>query len=238
MTITCIIVDDEPLARQKIASYVEQIDYLQLDGTFSDGLSALYHLRKHPTDLIFLDVQMDEFSGIQLLESLKEPPEVILTTAYDSYALKGFELSVADYLLKPISLARFLTAVEKVYAHLSRKRQSEPPTTGPKDFILVRSEYRLQRICLKDILYIEGMKDYSRIYTPSQKVMTLQNLKRIEEALPQPSFLRIHKSFIISLDKIQTIGKNDVTIAEQTIPIGGMYKARFLEFIEQQQLLG
>jgi two-component system LytT family response regulator len=143
-------------------------------------------------------------------------------------------------LLKPISLARFLAAVEKVYAQLQRKRQPVPaPSSSPKDdFILVRSEYRLQRLFLKDIEYIEGMKDYSRIYTPSQKVMTLQNLKRMAEALPSPPFVRIHKSFIISLDQVETIGKNELTIRGQTLPIGGMYKAGFLAFIEERQLLG
>lgn len=241
MKISCIIVDDEPLALQKLEDYVRQIEYLDLKACFSSGMKALQYLKKNAVDLLFLDVQMDELSGIQLLEILPEMPEVILTTAYDQYALKGFELNVSDYLLKPISFTRFLTAVEKVYQQLLRKRQAklnDPGKSKLEDFILVRSEYRLQRILLKDIDYIEGMKDYSRIFTPTQKVMTLQNLKRIEEALPKPPFLRIHKSFIISLDKIQTIGKNDLTIAGKTIPIGGMYKNGFIEFIEQQHLLG
>ncbi len=246
MKIRCIAVDDEPLALGKMSAFIEKVPYLDLQGTFDNGFDAMNFLRQNEIDLMFLDIQMDELTGIQLLEVLTQRPKIIFTTAYDQYAIKGYELDVTDYLLKPISLDRFLMAVEKVYNILKDDEKETAPTLGTppitaidKDaYILVRSEYRLQKIKLDDILYIEGMKDYSRIYTPSSKVMTLQNLKKIEEVLPTPPFFRVHKSYIISSNKVDSIGKNDLFIGEQQIPIGGLYKKTFLDFINQQRLIG
>ena len=159
------------------------------------------------------------------------------------FAIKGYELSVADYLLKPIAFQRFLKAVERVHTNLSRKKQAaRTPAVGKSDkrreYILVRSEYRLQKIWLDEIMYIEGMKDYSRIFTPNLKIMTLQNLKKIEESLPTPPFLRVHKSYIISLNKITSIGKNDLMINDVNIPVGGLYKEVFHQYIDQQNMIG
>lgn len=240
MKISCIAVDDEPLALEKMEKYIEKVDYLDLKGTFDNAFDALNFLRQQRVDLMFLDIQMDELTGIQLLEVLKNQPKVVLTTAYDQYALKGYELDVVDYLLKPFSFQRFLKAVEKVFESL--RQSSFPPPPIPlkleSDYILVRSEYRLQKIKLSEIQYIEGMKDYSRIFTPTNKVMTLQNLKKLEEVLPCPPFLRVHKSFIISVDKVDSIGKNDIIVAERTIPIGGLYKKTFMDYLDQQKLIG
>jgi len=246
MKIKCIAVDDEPLALGKMSAFIEKVPYLDLLGTFDNGFDAMNFLRQNEIDLMFLDIQMDELTGIQLLEILTQRPKIIFTTAYDQYAIKGYELDVTDYLLKPISFKRFLMAVEKVYNILSEDEKSGAPqpetpaiTAIDKDsYILVRSEYRLQKIKLDDILYIEGMKDYSRIYTPTNKIMTLQNLKKIEEVLPTPPFFRVHKSYIISSNKVDSIGKNDLFIGEQQIPIGGLYKKDFLDFINQQRLIG
>ncbi len=247
MKIKCIAVDDEPLALGKMSAFIEKVPYLDLLGTFDNGFDAMNFLRQNEVDLMFLDIQMDELTGIQLLEVLTQRPKIIFTTAYDQYAIKGYELDVTDYLLKPISFKRFLMAVEKVYNIIKDNTEKEttkspeaPSITGiDKDsYILVRSEYRLQKIKLDDILYIEGMKDYSRIYTPAQKIMTLQNLKKIEEVLPTPPFFRVHKSYIISANKVDSIGKNDLFIGEQQIPIGGLYKKTFLDFINQQRLIG
>ncbi len=246
MKISCIAVDDEPLALGKMSAFIEKVPYLELKGTFDNGFDAMNFLRQNEVDLMFLDIQMDELTGIQLLEVLSKRPKIIFTTAYDQYAIKGYELDVTDYLLKPISFKRFLMAVEKVYNILvdenkTPSRDEETPTVSANDkdaYILVRSEYRLQKIKLDDILYIEGMKDYSRIYTPSNKIMTLQNLKKIEEVLPTPPFFRVHKSYIISANKVDSIGKNDLFIGEQQIPIGGLYKKAFLDFINQQRLIG
>ena len=237
MKLSCIAVDDEPLALEKMETYIAKVDYLDLRGTFDN---AFDFLRQERVDLMFLDIQMDELTGIQLLEVLKNQPKVILTTAYDQYALRGYELDVVDYLLKPFSFQRFLKAAEKVFESLRQVQQptNNAPVTKDKDFILVRSEYRLQKIRLQDIQYIEGMKDYSRIFTPTNKIMTLQNLKKLEEVLPCPPFLRVHKSFIISVDRVDSIGKNDIVVAERTIPIGGLYKKTFMDYLDQQKLIG
>lgn len=242
MKINCIAIDDEPLALEKMSKFIKKVPYLNLCGTFDNALEALQFLKQEQIDLLFLDIQMDELTGIQLLESLEVKPHVILTTAYDQYALKGYELSVSDYLLKPISFQRFLKAVERVHQKMSaQKMVASIPKKEKKqvqEYILVRSEYRLQKIWLDDILYIEGMKDYSRIFTTKIKLMTLQNLKKIEESLETPPFLRVHKSYIISLNKIESIGKNDLVIAGTTIPVGGLYKNTFHQYIEQQNLIG
>ncbi|NRB61862.1 MAG: response regulator transcription factor [Saprospiraceae bacterium] len=243
MKISCIAVDDEPLALNKMKTFIEKVPYLNLLGTFDNGFDAIHFLRQEKVDLMFLDIQMDDLTGIQLLEALRKKPHIILTTAYDQYALKGYELNVSDYLLKPISFQRFLQAVEKIHDQVSSyqrppmavAKKIEPPK---EQYILVRSEYRLQKIWLNDILYIEGMKDYSRICTHSQKVMTLQNLKRVEESLPTPPFLRVHKSYIVSLEKISSIGKNDMIINGQNIPVGGLYKKAFQNYIEKQNMIG
>lgn len=244
MNIRCIAIDDEPLALEKMKTFIEKVPYLELKGLFDNAIKALEFLKKESIDLMFLDIQMDELTGIQLLESLQKKPMVILTTAYDEFAIQGYELNVSDYLLKPIAFQRFLKAVERVHDKLDAKQKVAKsgriklPKTEKRAYILVRSEYRLQKIWLDEILYIEGMKDYSRIFTPHQKVMTLQNLKKIEEALPTPPFLRVHKSFIISLNKINSIGKNDLVIANTTIPIGGLYKKQFHQYIDEQNLIG
>ena len=240
MKLSCIAVDDEPLALEKMETYIAKVDYLDLRGTFDNAFDALNFLRQERIDLMFLDIQMDELTGIQLLEVLKNQPKVVLTTAYDQYALRGYELDVVDYLLKPFSFQRFLKAAEKVFESVRQIQQpSAPAPAGSEtDFILVRSEYRLQKIKLQDIHYIEGMKDYSRIFTPSNKIMTLQNLKKLEEVLPCPPFLRVHKSFIISVDRVDSIGKNDIVVAERTIPIGGLYKKTFMDYLDKQKLLG
>lgn len=240
MKLSCIAVDDEPLALEKMETYIAKVDYLDLRGTFDNAFDALNFLRQERVDLMFLDIQMDELTGIQLLEVLKNQPKVVLTTAYDQYALRGYELDVVDYLLKPFSFQRFLKAAEKVFEGIRQVQQpSSIVPTGPEtDFILVRSEYRLQKIKLQDIQYIEGMKDYSRIFTPTNKIMTLQNLKKLEEVLPCPPFLRIHKSFIISVDRVDSIGKNDIVVAERTIPIGGLYKKTFMDYLDRQKLIG
>lgn len=245
MKMSCITVDDEPLALEKMEKFIQKVPFLELKASFDNALTALNYLKEEPVDLLFLDIQMDGLTGIQLLETLERKPQVIMTTAYDEYALKGYELDVSDYLLKPISFQRFLKAVERVHNQLEDRRKAaalpdskEETTIESRPYILVRSEYRLQKIWLDEILYIEGMKDYSRIFTPHLKIMTLQNLKKIEEALETPPFLRVHKSYIISLDQIESIGKNDLVIAGTTIPVGGLYKQTFHDYIDKQNLIG
>lgn len=243
MKINCITVDDEPLALEKMRAYIEKVDYLNLMNDFDNGIDAMNYLKENKVDLVFLDIQMEDLTGIQLLESLKVRPKVILTTAYDQYALKGYELEVSDYLLKPISFSRFLKAVEKVYTSLEKEEslsaksvivESDPKE---KDFIFVKSDYKLQKVRFDDILYIEGMKDYLRIVTSEKRLMVLQNFKKMEEILPNEKFIRVHKSYIIAINKIESIGKKSLVVSDQHIPIGESYKKQFFDFLEEHSLL-
>lgn len=244
MKINCIAVDDEPLALEKMKSYISKVEYLNLFETFDNGIDAVNYLKANTIDLIFLDIQMEDFTGIQLLESLKERPKVILTTAYDQYALKGYELEVSDYLLKPISFPRFLQSVEKVYNSLERlyayeldQESIDKTVSSNNDFIFVKSDYKLQKVRFDDIQYIEGMKDYLRIVTPQKRLMVLQNFKKMEEVLPDEKFIRVHKSYIIAINKIESIGKKSLIIGDQHIPIGESYKKQFFDFLENHSLL-
>lgn len=244
MIINCITVDDEPLALAKLKDYIDKVQYLNLLSSFDNGAKSLNYLKNNTVDLIFLDIQMDDFTGIQLLEALRDRPKVILTTAYDRYALKGYELDISDYLLKPISFERFVKAVEKVYSNLVKEanlraelKESQMLADRKSNFIFVKSDYKLQKVRFKDIMYIEGMKDYLRIVTPEKRLMVLQNFRKMEEILPDKKFIRVHKSYIISIEKIDSIGKKSLKVGEMMIPIGESYKKEFFEFLENNNLL-
>ncbi len=242
MKINCIAIDDEPLALEKMKDYISKVPFLNLMATFDNGIDSLEYLRQNDVDLMFLDIQMDDFTGIQMLESLMDAPKVILTTAYDEYALKGYELSVSDYLLKPISFDRFVKSVEKVYSEIEKESKVElvemnQDQDPQSEFIFVKSDYKLQKVRFDDIQYIEGMKDYLRIVTPSKRLMVLQNFKKMEEALPDNKFIRVHKSYIVAVDKIDSIGKKSLIVGEQQIPIGESYKKNFFDFLENKSLL-
>ena len=214
MKLKCIVIDDEPLAVEKLSGYVARIPFLELQSAFTSGMEALQFLKENTTDILFLDIQMDDLSGIQLLEVMKEKPIVVFTTAYSEYALKGYELEVSDYLLKPISFERFLQSVNRIYDKISDKEKKEQTENNLSvsnsslvDFMFVKTEYRMERVMFNDIHYIEGMKDYLRIVCPNKRIMTLTNFKNMLDMLPENLFCRIHKSFIINLSKIQSIEK-------------------------------
>jgi len=230
MEINCIIVEDEPLAVEKLAGFICQVSILRLLHTFDNGIAAIGFIKSNPVDLIFLDIQMDKFTGMQLLESLSERPQVIIVSAYDEYALKGYEFSVTDYLLKPYSFERFIQAVDKVAEnHKSRQQKlsfSQPVT---EEIIFVKTEYRIEKIVLNDILFIKGMKDYQMIVTKCKKIMTLQSFHEIENVLPLPYFIRIHKSYIVALNKIELIERNRIKIHDEILPIGETYKDKFYD---------
>lgn len=237
--IRCIAIDDEPLALVKMRNYIERIPYLERVGEFDNAIDAINFLRKTPVDLIFLDIQMEELSGIQFLEVLKDRPMIIMTTAYDEYALKGYEMDVLDYLLKPIDFPRFQLAADRALQQYqlrhtgSEAGKNAVPEEHPQtDFVLVRSEYKMVRVRLDEIYYIAGMKDYSRLYCADRRIMTMQTIGKMEEALPHPRFFRIHKSYIIALDKLEAFGKNHVQVMGEEIPIGSMYKNAFLQYLE------
>ena len=222
MDLKVIVIEDEPLALKKVVGFIEKIDYLTLSKTFDNAIEAISFLKSNAVDLIFLDIQMEEFTGIQFLEAVKVRPEVIITTAYDKYAIKGYELDVADYLLKPFTFERFLQAVERVSNSIS-----ESQTPSNNDFIFVKSEYRLEKIKLSEILYVEGMSEYLRVVTKTKKVMTLLNFKSLEELLPKNNFLRVHKSYVVALDKIESIERNRIKIGNNIIPISESFKEIF-----------
>ena len=225
----CIIIEDEPLALERTQIFVEKIPFLQLVGTFDNALTGLAYLNTHPVDLLFLDINMDELSGIELLESSKIDCQVIITTAYQEYALKGYELNVTDYLLKPFTFNRFLQAVNKAQENIS-KTIAETPL----DFIFVKTENRLEKIMLNEIIYIEGMRDYRRIHTVHKKIMTLQNFKELEQIIPSNLVCRVHKSYMVALHKIESIEKNRIKILDQLIPISETYKSGFFDRINKK----
>lgn len=243
MILQCIAVDDEPLALEKIKSFVDKVPFLNMVSLCSNAMDAINVIKNSKIDLVFLDIQMDEFTGIQLLESLQTKPKIILTTAYDSYAIKAYELEVADYLLKPISFERFLKAVNRVYDNCNQKTKPETHIPAPaesqkkENFMFVKTEYRMQKVVFDDILYIEGMKDYLRIVTGSEKIMTLQNFSSMEKALSSTDFVRIHKSYMVAVNKIESIEKACVKIANTSIPIGDMYKKYFFDILKERGLI-
>jgi len=246
MKMNCIAVDDEVLALKKIQRFAEKIDYLNLLGTFDNALSTFSFLREHKIDLIFLDIQMDEFTGIQLLETIKDPPYVILTTAYNEYALKAYELDVVDYLLKPIPFDRFVKAVEKVYARFLKDQNhkkitpsvaTQIPVTEPHDFTFIKSGNKTIKVYFNKILYIEGQRDYLQIHTEDSKIMTLLNFKKMQELLDPVKFVRVHKSYIIAIDKIDYIENNAIKIKDKLIPVSTTYKMAFYNILNQKNLL-
>jgi DNA-binding LytR/AlgR family response regulator len=226
MKINCIIIEDEPLALERTKSYVLRLSYLNLLSSFESGIDAITFLKENKVDLIFLDINMDELSGIQLLESTKIESEVILTTAYNEYALKGFDLNVTDYLLKPFTFERFLQAVDKAKNNLEKNE-----VVKEKSFIFVKTEYRLEKLSLSEVLYIEGMRDYRRIHMNDKRIMTLQTFKDFEQEIPSNIICRVHKSFMVSLDKIMSVEKDRIKIKDVIIPISETYKKEFLELI-------
>lgn len=243
---SCIIVEDEPLARNLLSAYISKVPRLELKQSFSNALDALEYLRENPVDVLFSDIQMPEVTGITLLKLLKTKPLIILTTAYSEYALEGYELEVYDYLLKPISFERFLKAVEK---GITRLDGSNSPTAAPVliqevqmaptvDYIFVKDGTKLIKINLSDILYIEGLKDYVCIYTPNKKIISLQTMKSLEASLPSDRFVRVHNSFIIALASIEEIEKDRLVINKSTIPISDTYKKAFREIVDKRQIGG
>ncbi|MDX1909804.1 MAG: LytTR family DNA-binding domain-containing protein [Bacteroidia bacterium] len=247
MVFSCVIVDDEPMARGLLTQYVQKVPSLRLVQACASPMEALALLQAEPVDILFLDIQMPEITGLSLLKILRRKPLVILTTAYSAYALEGYEHDVVDYLLKPITLERFLKAVEKAVQRL--QGVSQPPASqdapapaalSPEGqpeprpgFIFVKDGTRLVKVRLHEITYIEGLKDYVIIHTPRQKVVTLQRLKSLETQLPEDAFIRIHNSYIVALDWIDAIHKDKVQIGTVFIPVSDTYRKAFRDFIGQ-----
>lgn len=221
--IKCIIVDDTPLAIEKLESFINQVPLLNHLQSFNNGLDAITYMHSNPVELVFLDIQMEQFTGLQFMEALKYRPKIIIVSAYSHYAVQGFDNDVSDYLLKPYSFERFLKAVDKIQNELSQK--------VTKDYMFVKTEYRMERINFADILYIEGMGAYLQIVTKQQKIMTLLSFIQIFQLLPTDNFIRTHKSFIVAIDKIDNIERNVIKIGDKRIPIGKSYQDEFYKRI-------
>jgi len=226
---SCIIIEDEPLALERTRGFVNKIPFLNLCATFDNAITGLSYLKSNKVDLLFLDINMDELSGIELLESSKIESQVIITTAYQEYAIKGYELSVTDYLLKPFTFDRFLKAVNK-----AQENRIQPIINPQQDFIFVKTENRLEKINLSDILFIEGMRDYRRIHTINKKIMTLQNFSELEQIIPSNLVCRVHKSYMVGISKIESIERMRIKISNQIIPISETYKELFFQLINNR----
>jgi two-component system LytT family response regulator len=233
MEIRCIAIDDEPLAVSKLESFIHRIPELNLIRTFDNSIEAMVWLKENQADLIFLDIQMEQLTGIQFLEATGTTSKIIITSAYDQYALKGYDLNVTDYLLKPFSFQRFVQGVNKVMDYYTQYPNAPASHPGNEGFIFVKTEYRLERVDIDHILYIEGMKDYLRIVCTDKKIMTLQSFSKLEENLPSGRFCRVHKSYIVSIDKIKSIERNVIIIADQRIPVSNTYRESFFSRIKQ-----
>jgi DNA-binding LytR/AlgR family response regulator len=221
--IRCIIIEDEPLAAEKLSGFISKTDYLNLIGIFHSPIAALSFLKSNPVDLMFLDIEMKELTGIQLLESVKLDSKIIITSAYEKYALKGFELQVSDYLLKPITFDRFVKACDKVMNEILPAERSNLHRK-----VFIKTEYRLEGVDSSEILFVEGIGDYRKIITVKKTILTLQNFKEISSLLPQDKFRRVHNSFIVSLDKIDKIERKRIYIKDHIIPVSDSY---YIDFI-------
>ena len=223
----CIIIDDEPLAIELLSDYVGKMPELELVGTYTNPIEALHSLEKEPVDLVFLDIQMPELTGIQFMKITKGKTQFILTTAYENYALESYEYEVVDYLLKPITLDRFMVSLEKVKRKNSGTEEQPIIQKTASNFMFVKSGHKTQKVKFDDILYFEGLSDYVAIHSPEGKILTLEKMKHFAATLPAERFVRVHKSFIISIEKIDFIERNRVVIGEKYIPIGATYAEEF-----------
>jgi DNA-binding LytR/AlgR family response regulator len=230
--IRCLVIDDEPPAREILKQYIAGVDALELSGTCDNAVEAISFLKEHPVDLLFLDIQMPQLFGTNFIRTLKNPPKVIFTTAYRKYAIEGFELDAVDYLLKPISFERFLKAVNKVLQlNISTARSATPTPTSTENqngqsnsFLYFRTERKMVKVFFRDILYVEGLKDYIKIVTDAKPIVTKYVLSTLEEMLPADEFLRIHKSYIVAINKIDSYNADMIQVAKHELPIGRLYK--------------
>ncbi len=228
MSLRCLIVDDEPLARRLLTDYVGKVSFLELHAAYASSLAALEALRTAAIDLLFLDVHMPELTGLELLRSLPRPPLVVFTTAHSEYALPSYELDAVDYLLKPITLERFLRAAHKAYA----RRPVAPPPTLPPPFLFVKDGPRRVKVSWADILYVEGLRDYVAIHTRQQKIVGLVQLKALVQQLPPDRFVRIHHSYIVALEALEAVYKDKVQVGGRFLPVSESYRTAFRAIID------
>lgn len=231
--ISCLILEDEPLAAEVLEDYISQVPFLALTAKCVDAMYAMEILQKHTIDLVFLDIHLPKLKGLDFIRTLKHPPKVIITTAYQEYALQGYELNVVDYLLKPIEWSRFLMAVNKLQQPMDVTGYANRAVTGLEDkaHLFFNVNKRMVKVFLDEILYIESLKEYIRITTPQKSILTKYQLNQIEELLTRHHFLRIHRSFIVAKNKIETFSATDVEISSRQLPIGRNYKEQVMEVL-------
>ena len=238
MKLKTIAIDDEPLALKLVSDYISKTPFLELSGAFDNPLDAIDFLSDHVVDLIFVDIQMPDLTGIEFTRSLEDPPKIIFTTAYEKYALEGYKLNAIDYLLKPFSYEEFLKAAGKARKQVELEINSLPTVEANNQFLFLKSEYKIRRINFNDILYIEGLKDYIKVYTTTddKPVMSLNSVKSLELKLPEDKFMRVHRSFIVNLDKIDTIERSRIIFGKVYIPVSDQYKDKFQEYLDKNFL--
>ena len=235
MTINCAIIDDEPLAAGLLESYAKKTPYLELRGVFNSAIQAMKVLRENPVQLLFLDIQMPELSGVEFAKILPRETKVIFTTAFPQYAIEGYKVSALDYLLKPISYEDFLKSTDKALEWFVTTLKQD--TCMRDRFMFVKSDYKLQRVCLDDILYIEGLKDYVRFYLKNgERVMSLMSMKKLDEYLPKPEFLRTHRSYIVHMTETQLVDRFRIVFDDVYIPISDNYKEEVQSYFDSHTL--
>ncbi len=235
MSLKCIIVDDEPLALEVLEAYIDRIEGLELVAKCENAVKAFDALKKQSVDLIFLDIQMPKLTGIDFLKVLNPAPKVIFTTAYREYAIESYELNVVDYLLKPIAFNRFMMAVNKAMSSaddpVEVPQVEEAPSVADDPYLFLKADRKMVKVYLKDILYIESLKDYVRIKTPDREIISLQKISYLEQKLPEDLFMRIHRSFIVPVKKIEAFSNHAVEVGGKELPIGRNYKNQVLEVL-------
>lgn len=235
MILNCAIIDDEPLALELLTNYVNKTPFLNLMGAYNSAIAAIKDLKAHPADIIFLDIQMPELSGLEFATILPKETKIVFTTAFSQYAVDGYKVDALYYLLKPISYEDFLKAANKAMDWFTMVRKTE--TYRRDGFIYVKSDYKLVRIMLIDILYIEGLKDYVRIYLSNgEKILSLMNMKKLEDFLPKPDFMRVHRSYIVNMQKVQVIDRARLVFGETYIPISESYKDILQSYFDKHTL--
>src|SRR3954447_11387849 len=232
MKVKCIVVDDEPLAQKGLEEYIKEVPFLELSAVCDNAMQAYPLLHKGQADLILLDIEMPELSGIDFLRSLHQPPAVIFTTAYPEYALQGYELDVIDYLVKPFSFTRFLKAATKARDFIAEKNNHNTVVNDEKDFFFLKVNHQVERIYYNDILYIEALQNYVAICMADKKIVSYMTISNMEKQLPAPLFMRIHKSYIVAVNKIDRIDKNKVIIHNQYLPVSRTMKERLMQVVD------
>ena len=231
MTVHCIIVDDEPIARDILRTYIAQVPYLNLIGECSDAFGAMQLINRQPVDLVILDINMPRLSGLDMLRTLKKYPAIIITSAYSDYALEGFELSVTDYLLKPFSFPRFVQATEKV-RQLRQQLNQAPLPPEKDDFVMVKADKKLTKVFFDELTHIEAYGNYIFIYYGPNRIMSKQTLTQFEEQLPSVQFVRIHKSYIVSLKAVKFLEGNELSIGAKKLPVGKVFRDDLLKRLQ------